>query len=303
MNGGDEDRTNDDVSFAREGGAYFGTYLTRPPMLDEIRVAYSRSYPFRQISINRFNFRYWALHRRVRERFVVAGKFLQILLYEIARDRQFDPGIAFEFFRTKYKPYDLILHIDSVMRLLFLSDVQKFEFIPVVYYSENVFGTQPIFDLFNRRGWRILWGDAPELQPELQELPKPNAYDYMRQWGRIIEDRGDQVQMVDRRQGAQNFVTLLIDSLRASVQFFKNTNSTHVDFTVHSHQPDYQLNYWPQFNVSPQSFGGGIPTTPVSDNVRIGHYCFEGERQGKATQDSGVYFAAPGHTVAHLRNF
>jgi hypothetical protein len=67
--------------------------------------------------------------------------------------------------------------------------------------------------------------------------------------------------MTDRQQATRGFVTLFVDSIRTMLKSFTQANVTHINYTVHSQKPRYQLDYWPQFNFSPLAFGGGAFTT------------------------------------------
>ncbi len=174
---------------------------------------------------------------------------------------------------------------------------EKYEELPVLRTITAAFyRANPMVDLSNRRTWRSLG------LPYLSGLTQPRQQErgFRRLLTRDVQNSAFPVEMVDRRSAINGFLQLYIESIR-TIGKVGPPDHENQQFTVHTHNHGYQLEYFPQYLYSPVVFGN-VLSTPVSSRLATGHYCFQGWRNGTLIRDSGVYYAEPGRST-HLRDF
>lgn len=239
--------------------------------------------------------------REARQEPVNAGLILRELLKVVDDFSRNEPNLKFEYERHHAPPlaksviHEFTRDIDDAIRIILFSRQYELEGVPVFSQDEvrNDFGSHPFFDVFNGRARQCLtdWEfglDAEQMGEILRTHPN--------------EFSNRSVLLLPLRQACAEFMTLFSDSLRSAIRMFRNQNVSYVRYSVSSTNSGYQLEYWPQYNYTPIVFGNGL-TTPLDHTVKIGHYHFQGWRNGKVTRDGGVYFASPQNSSAHLRDF
>jgi hypothetical protein len=189
---------------------------------------------------------------------------------------------------------------------------------------QNVFHAPVVVDVFSARALQGLGvasepppADKPEIWPQWQPLVK-----------HLIEYK--KAEPVDREKAYEGTISLFVDTLRAIASDSTGRGSpvaalaggggggaggapppprattmasTTTAFTVHSANSGYQLDYFPQYRYTPTVFGGAALSTPVSQTIATGHYCFEGRKGGTTTRDAGVHYAGPGSTSTRTTAF
>jgi hypothetical protein len=190
-------------------------------------------------------------------------------------------------------------------------------FVLALRGMSNVFNAPVVVDIFSASALQGL-GVASEPPP----VGKPETW---REWQplvrRLIEDK--KVEPIERERAYEGTISLFVDTLRALARGAAGggspaavsagggtggtapptaTASTTTAFTVHSGNSGYQLDYFPQYRYTPTVFGGATLSTPVSQTIANGHYCFEG-RKGGTTRDPGVHYAGPGSTSTRTTAF
>jgi hypothetical protein len=227
---------------------------------------------------------------RYAERPLVARELLRDILRGIERKSGARSALSIEV--TDEFAEDL----DKALRLIWFFRTIDIGGALVFKVAENEFGNFPLFDIFNPLARRSVSGqdeDAPLVEP------RENWNDLIR-WTNRFADRRDRIAVVDFRQALTGFMTLIADNLHAAAKAFANSGTSYLTYTVHANNSGYQLEYYPQYLFSPVVFGSTV-TTPVSQRIKIGHYHFQGWRHNQLVQDSNLYFAAPGSTLAHLK--
>jgi hypothetical protein len=194
--------------------------------------------------------------------------------------------------------FELTTHISNLLRLMAFSQRIRLDGMLVFTADReaNPFRMAPVFDIFNPRARRGLHG-----QWDYHDLFRGAAHDsdFRGSIREIAAEFRSDVAIIPEREAATGFMTLFADSLRAAMRAFRN--SSYVNYTVTTRKDDYQLEYYPQYYTSPEVFGSKL-TSPVSQDVLIGHYRFRGWYQGQLTRDPGLYWAGPNNLGAHLRN-
>ena len=157
--------------------------------------------------------------------------------------------------------------------------------------------TPALFDVFNPLARRML-ADG--------DYDPPQNFDdaaALRLWKLVQVKRfSGQLAIMPLDAASAAFTTLFAGNLRGAVRATRNAGTSYVDYTVNSKASGYQLEFHPQYNVSPVVFGG-VLTTPVSQTILIGRYRFQGWLGSTLTRDGGVYFASPATPSATLRAF
>jgi hypothetical protein len=172
--------------------------------------------------------------------------------------------------------------------------------VPVYKGIDNVYGAPALFDVFNPLA-RI--GIA-----QIKGFPLEANFNDRRNWpelGRWVRDaieHSPNIAIIGSDDATNAYLTLFVDSLRATARVALSATVTTYTFTVNSTNAGYSLESYPQFKYSPVGFGS-TPTTPVVGTLPGGHYCFQGWRSGTVTQDPGVYYVGPGSTAAFLKAF
>jgi hypothetical protein len=264
----DEIRTRQDIELAQTAGEMFGQRLRTWPDTSG-RLAYSLLGP-RPVS-----------RRLLREA-------LNTLSVEDARRPSWSRATTTETLKD----------LDNALNLVAFSRASGFDGILVLNERDPVFGCFPLFDLFNPRAREAL----TEPEEERYDRRFIRTRRGLLQWVKRKAGSDERITWLDPHSATTGFMTLFADSLRSVIRYFNGSGTSHVRYTVHSRNEGYQLEYHPQFNFSPNVFGSNL-TYRVSDTIRIGHYRFQGRRNGTLTADPGVYFAAPGHTEAELTAF
>lgn len=182
----------------------------------------------------------------------------------------------------------------------------------------NVFDAPVVVDVFSARallGLGVSSNPPPADKPEIWREWQPLV-------GFMIEHK--KAEPVEREKAYEGTISLFVDTLRALARDSAGrgspvaalagggtggttpptaTASTNTAFTVHSANSGYQLDYFPQYRYTPTVFGGAKLSTPVSQTIANGHYCFEGRHGGTTTRDPGLHYAGPGSTSSRTTAF
>jgi hypothetical protein len=192
--------------------------------------------------------------------------------------------------------------VDDLAFLLRLTDASRnFGGMLIFKRPENPFRFFPLVDLFDRCTLRVI-GREIEETPLVQQSVNNRE---LGQWSEDIVDHDqDRFAVISRQEAIIGFMTLFLDSLRAIVQTYSNSNTVYLNYTVHARNNGYSVDYYPQYRYRLRPFANGKPTNPsVSDNIKIGHYYFEGVFNAQRVPDPTLFFAGPTKTNAYLRAF
>ena len=185
----------------------------------------------------------------------------------------------------------------------------------------NVYDAPVVIDVFSLEALKRLGA-----YPDVTHPPPADKPDSWRDFRPVIDrllKETESVVQVDRDKSLEGSLALVTDTLRAlaansaaggaggsgsggtagSPPPPPGSTATSLMYTVDSQYSGYQLSYFPQWRYIPQVFGA-VLSTPVSQQVATGHYCFEG-RKGTTpvVRDPGVHFAGPGSTATTTTAF
>jgi hypothetical protein len=127
-----------------------------------------------------------------------------------------------------------------------------------------------------------------------------------------LADRSERTISVERSRAARGVFALFVDTLRALARgggggpptLSMASASTTTNFEVTSANHGYRLHVFRQWRYRPRVFGGSTLSSPVTDGLATGHWCFEGDKAGGARiPDGGVHYCDPTHTKTRTTAF
>jgi hypothetical protein len=253
-----------------------------------------------------------------RQRYVLEHRIAPFDLFEDLTDRVQSAVTGGAAFLAPARAEQLSQSLRDTTRLYRFFARNDMPFVLALPRMRNVFNAPVVVDVFSARalqGLSVASEPPPADQPETWREWQPLVR-------RLIEDK--KAEPVDREKAYEGTISLFVDTLRALARDSAGrgspaaalagggtggttpptaTASTTTAFTVHSANSGYQLDYFPQYRYTPTVFGGATLSTPVSQTIANGHYCFEGRKGGTTTRDPGVHYAGPGSTATRTTAF
>ena len=299
---GEPERSTQDISMARELAQQFaeqllGSWLYSPEFAAELDDGF-RDWQSQEHK-RKWRFR---LKRRLRyptdlfaRRYIYKGYWPRLpsrlalnICGQLFRTLEIDSRLGFEVW------IESASEMDSALRLLQLSVAESSPNIFVIDVGENVFGALALVDGFNPR-------TRAAISPTTEQERRFGRGELLR-WFLVASEQNTDVTLINIYQATKGFFELFIDSMQALRRAINGGYFSSVSFTVNANNRGYQVEYYPQYNYSPVVFGSTV-TTPVVGTLQVGHYRFQGWKDGVVTPDRGLYFAGPASTSAQLRDF
>jgi hypothetical protein len=196
----------------------------------------------------------------------------------------------------------------DTLRVFAFSRTVDRPFVLALAGMTNVYEAFVVIDIFSPEALRgVGYRDASP----------PADYDRRNEWIEFrplidkLADRPNQATPVELPDAVRGVITLFVDTLRALARggggpptLGMASSSTTTNFEVTSANHGYRLHVFRQWKYRPKVFGGSTLSSPVTDGLATGHWCFEGDKAGGTRiRDGGVHYCDPTHTKTSTTAF